>query len=83
MSRIITRNRYNYPVDIPPLQWTQTGYRRVTPRGLQPPPLYQPVRLPPPTVWMGRAAWGVVNLVAFVLIAAATGLLVVAISNIH
>jgi hypothetical protein len=83
MSRTIVRNRYNHPVDIPPLQWTQRGYVRVTPRGIQPPrPLRQEIRLPRPTVWLSAFAWGSLNVLAFALIVASVAMLALAFSNI-
>lgn len=82
MSRITPRNRYQHPVDIPPLQRTPTGYRRITPRGIQPTPLYQPVKLPRPTVWLSHFAWSMLGLLAFALCACAAALIVLALTNI-
>lgn len=82
MSRTIRVSRYQHPVDIPPLQWTPTGYRRITPRGVQPPKIVcQEIRMPRPSVWLSKPAWVTLNLIAFVLIAVSTGLLGAALIN--
>jgi hypothetical protein len=72
--------RYNYPIDIPPLQWTPTGYRRVTPRGIQ----VQEFRLqrrapvPPPrrSSWLASLLWGTLNTIAFALIVSSLALII-------
>ncbi len=86
MTRFIPRNRYNHPVDIPPLQWTPTGYRRITPRGIGAPvplPLTRVKTRPRErALWLSRLGWGTLQLLAFALIACAAALLTMALANI-